>query len=121
MLNKRFTASLVLLTLFPLSLYAQVGDIFGFTGLIFSWVEKIGFLFWVLSIALFFWGIVKFIGNAGDTAAHEQGKKFIMWGLLSFLVLVSLWGIVSLILVDTLGINPSGTQFLDKNDTVIAP
>lgn len=105
--------------LLPVLAFAQVGDIFGFTNLIYSLIEKVGFLFWLLAIALFFWGLVKFIANAGDTAEHEKGKKFIVWGLISFVVLVSLWGIVRIILVDTLGISPSPTQYLDKNDSII--
>ncbi|OGZ17376.1 MAG: hypothetical protein A2494_00730 [Candidatus Lloydbacteria bacterium RIFOXYC12_FULL_46_25] len=118
--NKTFSV-VTAFFLLPSFAHAQVSDIFGFTVLIYSLIQKVGFLFWVLAIALFFWGLVKFIANAGDTAEHEKGKKFIVWGLISFVVLVSIWGIVRIILVDTLGISPASTQYLNKNNTVIAP
>lgn len=113
--------SLALIFFVPLIASAMVVDIFSLTLLILSLLEQIGFLFWVLAIALFFWGLVKFMSNAGDTAEHEKGKKFIMWGLICFVVIISLWGIVRIILVDTLDISPSPTEFIDKNDTLIAP
>ena len=118
---KKYTAAYFLAFLlgFPILAAAQVGDIFGFTALIYSLIEKVGYLFWALAIALFFWGLVKFMSNAADTAEHEKGKQFIMWGLISFLVLVSIWGIVTLVLVDTLGISPAPTEYIDKNDSII--
>lgn len=113
--------SIILALLVPFVASAMVVDIYSLTVLILSLLEQVGFLFWVLAIALFFWGLVKFMNNAGDTAEHEKGKKFIMWGLICFVVIVSLWGIVRMILVDTLDISPSPTEFIDKNDTLIAP
>lgn len=50
-----------------------------------------------LAIVVFFWGIVKFIGHAGDERAREEGKQLIIWGLIALFVMVSLWAIVGFI------------------------
>jgi heme/copper-type cytochrome/quinol oxidase subunit 2 len=50
-----------------------------------------------MAVVVFFWGIVKFISKAGDEREHEEGKQFIIWGLITLFVIVSLWGIVGFI------------------------
>lgn len=65
------------------------------------------FLFISLAIVVFFWGIVKFIWNAGDQKTIDEGKKMIVWGLVGILVIVGIWGIVGFI-QETLGIGTSG-------------
>lgn len=74
-------------------------------------------LFLTMAIAFFVWGVVKFIVNTNDPTAREEGKKFLIWAVISFLVIVSIWGIVRYLLVDTLGIMPGSTNvvFIDKN------
>ncbi len=99
--------------------HAQVNNIFDVSSLAYSIADKLNLLLWVLAVAVFFWGLVKFINNASDTAEHEKGKSFIMWGLISFLVLVSLWGIVTLIVVDTFWISSAPVDYIDKNGNVV--
>lgn len=118
MFNKIFV--IILVTLFPIVTVAQVTDIFGAQNLIFNILTSLSTLFWAMAVAFFVWGIVKFIKNADDTAEHEKGKQFMVWGIIAFLVLVSLWGIVRFLLVDTIGISPTGTpDYLDKNGVVL--
>lgn len=50
-----------------------------------------------LALLAFFWGLVKFIFNAGDEAAKEQGKSIMIWGLVALFVMVSVWGLVQFI------------------------
>ena len=84
--------------LLPTFVYAQaIGDVFDAEYALIDFVRTLGYFFFVLAIALFFWGIVKFISNASDSDAREEGKKFIMWSIIAFVVLVSLWGIVALV------------------------
>ena len=110
--------SLLLILIAPLSVYAQVDNIQDFQGLLLVWLEQLGFLFGIGSIVAFFWGLVKFINNANDVEAHEKGKSLMIWGLISFLVLVSLWGIVQLLL-NTLEINATDINFVDKNGILV--
>ncbi|OGZ06951.1 MAG: hypothetical protein A2942_01300 [Candidatus Lloydbacteria bacterium RIFCSPLOWO2_01_FULL_50_20] len=105
---------------FPFIGSAQVNDVFGLATLAYNILVRLGSLFWILAVMLFVWGIVKFIGNAGDSAAHAEGKKFIVWGLIAFVVLTSLWGIVNLVLSDTFNITPGGqVQYVDKTGNIV--
>ncbi len=107
--------------LIPIALFAQVSNIFDAGQLIYNILVQLGYFFWILALLVLFWGLVKFINNAADTKEHETGKHLIIWGLISFLVLVSLWAIVQLILVDTLGIDASLVCYVDKNGNQICP
>lgn len=100
----------------PLRLFAQpVSNIEDFQGMLIGWLTQLGYLFWIGSIVAFFYGLVKFVKNAEDSEEHEKGKSLMVWGIIAFLVLVSLWGIVQIILVNTLGINASDLEFHDRN------
>lgn len=114
-----FPQLVIALALIPIGAMAQVNNVFDVESLMIDLLGKLGYLFWVAAIFFFFWGLVKFINNASDTAEHEQGKQFMVWGVISFFVLVSLWGIVSFILVDTLDINAAPLNYVDKNGATV--
>ena len=64
----------------------------------------IPFIF-ALALAAFIWGVVQFfILNSDEEAKREQGKQFIIWGLVALAVMLSVWGLVR-ILGNTFGIN----------------
>lgn len=46
------------------------------------------------ALIVFIWNLVKFIGNAGDESAREEGKKGMWWGILALFIIVSIWGII---------------------------
>jgi hypothetical protein len=64
----------------------------------------------VVSIALlaFFWGMTKFIANAGNETARARGRQLMVSGIIAFAVMSSLWGIVGFI-QDSLGIGGQQT------------
>lgn len=94
---------------------AQANDIFAAELTVYTIIQRVELLLWALAVAAFFWGLVKFMMNAGDTSEHEKGKELIVWGLISFVVLVSVWGIVQLIAGDTFGYTSGPIQFINKN------
>lgn len=47
-----------------------------------------------LALLFFFWGLAKFILNAGDENARQSGKQIMIWGVVALFVMVSVWGIV---------------------------
>jgi ABC-type branched-subunit amino acid transport system permease subunit len=51
----------------------------------------------VLALIVFMWGIIRFIYSANDSRDREQGKKFILWGLVTLFVLASIWGIMGIL------------------------
>lgn len=109
------------LALLPFVGFAQAsGDVFGLALTLYDILVRIGQFFWVLAVMLFIWGVVKFIAHAGDTKEHQDGKRFIVWGIICFVVLLSLWGIVDLILFGTFGITPGGTiPYIDKSNSIV--
>lgn len=103
----------------PSLVFAQVSDVFDLQVLIYNILVKAGQFFWIVAVMFFFWGIVKFIGNANDPVEREKGKKFIIWGIIAFVVLLSVWGLVRILLVDTLGIMPGGAPaYIDSTGGV---
>lgn len=60
-----------------------------------------------LAFAVFIWGVVNyFFLSGGDEAKREEGRKFVLWGLIGLVVLFSVWGFLN-ILLSTLGIAPT--------------
>jgi len=60
-----------------------------------------------LAFVVFIWGVFKyFIWGAENESEKADGRKFAMWCILGIVVLLSVWGLVS-ILLSTLGIAPS--------------
>ena len=61
------------------------------------WFDAITVLFLSAAIAVFFWGLVKFIWHAGDEKTLEDGKKMMIWSLVGIAVIFSMWAIVGFI------------------------
>lgn len=54
-------------------------------------------LIFAVAFIVFLWGIFQyFIAGAGNEEKREQGRTFIMYGLIGFVVMLSIWGIVNL-------------------------
>lgn len=77
----------------------------------------IPFIF-AIAIVMFMWGAVKFfIINSDEEAKREQGKQFMIWGIVALAVMISVWGLVA-ILTSTFGesgnvlpqVRPSGSS-----------
>lgn len=115
MKNLHFVQTLALFLTTAAIVHGQANDIFAAELTVYTIIQRFEFFLWALAVAAFFWGLVKFMMNAGDTSEHEKGKELIVWGLISFVVLVSIWGIVQLIAGDTFGYTSGPIQFIDKN------
>lgn len=58
-----------------------------------------------LAFIVFIYGVAKsYIFSQGDEGAVEQGHKLILWGLVGFFIILSVWGLVNIV-VDTFGLN----------------
>jgi uncharacterized membrane protein YidH (DUF202 family) len=47
-----------------------------------------------IAVLLFFWGLVKYIAQAADESAKEEGKRLMIWGMIAIFVMVSFWSII---------------------------
>jgi hypothetical protein len=60
-------------------------------------------LIFAVAFLMFVFGVAQgFIFNAGDPKKREDGRKFAVWGIIAFFIMVSVWGLVN-ILVGTFG------------------
>jgi hypothetical protein len=94
--------------------FIQAQQCSGFLGPITCYLNQfIGFInnilvpvVFALAFLMFLWGIFNyyFAGEKGDTSkTRDKGKDFILWGVVAFFVMLSVWGLVNL-LVDTAGL-----------------
>lgn len=69
-----------------------------FRSLINIFLRLLGLIFpviFTLAWLVFFWGLAKFIFQAGDPKSHAAGKELMKWGLIAIFVMVSLMAILS--------------------------
>ena len=52
-------------------------------------------LFITLAIVVFFWGLIKYLVNAGEEKA--AGLQIMFYGVIAIFVMVSIWGIIRLL------------------------
>lgn len=68
-----------------------------------------------IAFIVFLWGIVvKYIFSAGDPEKVKEGHRLILWGLIAFVVMISLWGLVNVI-ANTFGLYGVGAPPTPKS------
>lgn len=58
-----------------------------------------------LGVMVFIYGVLVLMFSEGGEK-KEEGKQYMLWGIIGIFVMVSVWGLVN-ILSDTFGLNPS--------------
>ncbi|OGI96403.1 hypothetical protein A3I25_00010 [Candidatus Nomurabacteria bacterium RIFCSPLOWO2_02_FULL_42_17] len=48
------------------------------------------------AMVVFIWGMIEFVGNADNEEKRAKGKQLMLWGIIGFFVIVSIWGLVGL-------------------------
>lgn len=55
-------------------------------------------VFMAIAFIVFLWGIFKyFIWGAENEMEKAEGRKFAMWGIIGFVIILSIWGLVNLV------------------------
>ena len=60
-----------------------------------------------LALVSFLWGVVQYVINSDEEAKKEQGRQFMLWGIIGLAVMSAVWGLVA-VLGNTLGIRING-------------
>lgn len=68
-------------------------------------------IFVTMALVAFFWGTAKFILAAGNEEKREEGKKIIIYGIISLFVMITLAGILSFLQATFFGGGYSGGRF----------
>jgi hypothetical protein len=77
-----------------------------FSAIVQSFIGLINMLVGVLAtlaLLVFFWGLVRYIKDAGDAKGHAEGAQRILWSLITLFILFSIWGILSVMSVALFG------------------
>jgi Na+/serine symporter len=72
----------------------------------------------IIALVIFLWGVFQFIANAGDSAKRQEGKDHMLWGIVGFLIMFGVFGIIT-ILSNTLGV--TGLTVNGKQQTFVPP
>ncbi|MDP2788920.1 MAG: hypothetical protein Q8O46_02615 [bacterium] len=81
---------------------AKLGDLFSYVTCIIA--KTIIPLIFALAVVMFLWGVVQYVINDGKEEKKEDGKKFMVWGIIALTVMIGVWGLVG-ILGRTFGLN----------------
>ena len=85
-----------LTALLPVAAFAQFGEVNDFFQKILVFINNtLVPLIFALALLMFLWGVFKFFILGGDDDSRQDGKKFMIWGILAFVMMVSVWGIVN--------------------------
>lgn len=60
-------------------------------------------LLFAVAILVFIWGVVQFIAHADNEEKRTQGRNFMVYGIISLFVMVTIWGLVN-VLSNTFGV-----------------
>ena len=62
-----------------------------------------------VAFLVFLWGVYKyFILGAAEEKSREEGRNFVLWGIIGFVVILSVWGLVAIV-GNTFSLTAGGT------------
>lgn len=96
-MKQKTSITLVLISAFAAPLFAGAqgtGDLTSFVRVVGNIVNLLVPLVSTLAIVFFFYGLAKYVLNAGDEEKKAEGKNIMIWGVLAMFVLVTIWGII---------------------------
>lgn len=84
----------------PLLAFAQVRSIYDAAGLITNLINGVIVpLVFAIAFLVFIWGVFTyFIASGENDEKRENGKKLMLYGLVGFFLMVSVWGLVNILL-----------------------
>lgn len=50
-----------------------------------------------LALLYFLWGIITYIKGGDNEKKHSEGRQMMIWGIIALFVMVSVWGLVSIL------------------------
>ena len=112
-MKKVLTLTFVALAL-PLVSFAAINNISDVGTFIINTINNILVpVLFAIAFIVFIYGVFKtFILGAGSDDAKESGKNLMLWGLIGFFVMVSVWGLVNIL---------TGTITFGNNTGVTTP
>jgi len=50
-----------------------------------------------IALLIFLWGVIKYISQGGDPKARAEGRNFIIFGIIGFAIMMTVWGLALLV------------------------
>lgn len=73
-------------------------DFKGFVAMLIDLIDLLVILTFTLTFIAFLWGVVKgWIINGESTEGVESGKKVVIVGIIAFVIMISIWGILTML------------------------
>jgi NADH:ubiquinone oxidoreductase subunit 2 (subunit N) len=109
---KRIALIGAMLALPALTFAAQINDIQGVGSTITDLINNVAVpVLFAIAFIVFIYGVFQFfILGAKDEEKQATGRSLMLWGLIGFFVMVSVWGLVN-ILVGTFNVNNNLPSF----------
>ena len=84
---------------FPFLAFAQVSSIYDAGRIIIDIINNVAVpIVFALAFIVFIWGIFQyFIQGGHDEEKREAGRSLMLWGLIGFFIMVSVWGLVNIL------------------------
>ena|SRR5690606_27588217 len=100
-MKSKLTAALALLLAAPFAASAQQidgTDLSSLLGSIIMFINSVLIPFiWAIAFIVFIWGVFQyFIAGGANEEQRDKGKQLVIWGVIAFFVMSSVWGIVNL-------------------------
>ena len=90
--------SLLFLIFFtPMIAFAQVTDFAEALGVIQGLLNGLLPVLIAFAVAVFSWGVLKYIRASDNPEQRTEGRELMIYGIVAIFVMVSLWGLVSVI------------------------
>lgn len=65
-------------------------------------------LLFAVALLVFMWGVYNyFIAGGANEDKRQEGRQFVLWGVVGFAIIISVWGLVAMVIY-TLGIYNGG-------------
>lgn len=72
----------------------------------------------IAAFVVFLWGVLEYLRNASSPDARKKGKDHMIWGILGLVIMVGVYGIMSII-INTFGLSKSHT--LNSKEQLFVP
>lgn len=86
-----------------------LGDVLGTFGNLVNLFISILFL---LAIAVFFLGIIRYIFSSGNSERRKEGTQFMIYGVIALFVMVSVWGLVAFLQGTVFGVGMGEVEYI---------
>lgn len=72
-------------------------------------------LLFAIALVLFIYGVFLFlIAGGGEEDSREQGRRYMFWGIIALVIIVSVWGITNIIAGGLFGDRESIDEFIPE-------